>query len=152
MVGELENKISEKATDQAYGVVKLSDASSVTKSEGLALPTSEKNPGINDTLANQILKQKENIDKLPFGEKWIPYGRPESLEDVTKMTGSNGICGFDIPSLFAPNEMMNMFSICHVHTFGAVRILELVGTDQGSSKIAVGTQVNDSWLGWKMLI
>ena len=134
-----------------YGFVKLSDSTTVTNSTGLALPSTEKNPAVQDSLANQISKQKESIDKLPFGENWIPYGKPKNLNDILKMTGNNGICGIDIPSTFVPDEMSNTFCICHVHTFGSVRIMELVGTDTVKAKIAIGCEINGTWHGWQMI-
>ena len=44
------------------GLVRLSSSQSVTDSTGLALPTSEKNSGINGTLANGIEKVNRSLD------------------------------------------------------------------------------------------
>lgn len=43
-----------RATSETYGMVKLSDASTVVDATGLALPATEKNPDVDGTLANQI--------------------------------------------------------------------------------------------------
>lgn len=53
-----------RATPDAYGMVKTSDASDVTDSAGLALPATEKNPELEGTLANQIREANEAITAL----------------------------------------------------------------------------------------
>lgn len=57
-IEEIASELSEfkksRADKTNYGLVRLSDASSVTNSDGLALPSSEKNAAISGTLANLI--------------------------------------------------------------------------------------------------
>lgn len=57
-IEEIASELSEVKKSRAdktnYGLVRLSDASSVTNSNGLALPSSEKNAAISGTLANLI--------------------------------------------------------------------------------------------------
>lgn len=49
----------EFATTESFGFVKLSSADDVATEESYALPTTEKNPTLPGTLANQIAEQKE---------------------------------------------------------------------------------------------
>lgn len=51
-----------KATTENFGMVKLSDASSVTEKEGLALPSTEKNAAIPSTLAGMISQLKSTLN------------------------------------------------------------------------------------------
>lgn len=71
-VQDLENKVSDlqqeltqvknsKAGEEP-GLTRLSNSQTVTNSIGLALPTSEKNSGINGTLANGIEKVNRSLD------------------------------------------------------------------------------------------
>lgn len=50
-----------RATKETYGMVKMSDASDVTDAAGLALPTTEKNPELEGTLASQIKEANNAI-------------------------------------------------------------------------------------------
>lgn len=50
-----------RATQETYGMVKMSDASDVTDAAGLALPATEKNPELEGTLASQIKEANNAI-------------------------------------------------------------------------------------------
>lgn len=64
-LGRIE-QIERPATEDHAGIVRLCRLADVTKSDGLALPSSEKNPGIQGTLAEQISKNKEAINDLTY--------------------------------------------------------------------------------------
>lgn len=84
----LENEVSalkkQKATGSEYGLVKLSNASDVTESEGLAVPASELNSTVEGTvknLLNTLTDQVGVIRHLPFIQRH---------DDVKEMC--NAIC------------------------------------------------------------
>ena len=68
-----------KASLETYGMVQLNDTSVVTDSTGLALPSTEKNPNLEGTLAYQI--SQLNTD-LMNNNKW---------ELIGKVTGANSV-------------------------------------------------------------
>lgn len=69
-ISDLENEVStlkaQKATADAFGLVKLTDASDVTESTGLALPASEKNASIDGTIGNFISKLSNRIGNIKY--------------------------------------------------------------------------------------
>lgn len=54
------------ATLENYGRVKLSNASNITDSTGVALPASEKNPNVSGSLANQISQLNADLDNRTY--------------------------------------------------------------------------------------
>lgn len=65
---EFENVKAMRGSDAEYGMVKLSAASDVTESTGLAVPTSELNAAVEGTLAHEISSLKDN-----FANKFYQY-------------------------------------------------------------------------------
>lgn len=61
---ELQELKSARATQNTYGLSKISGSSSVTTDDGLVLSTKEKNASISGTLANQILQAKNEANRI----------------------------------------------------------------------------------------
>lgn len=70
-----------RATQNAFGMVKLSDASNVTDMTGIALPATEKNPDVAGTLANQI-KEANNAIAAKGASVIISETAPSQTDNV----------------------------------------------------------------------
>lgn len=86
-----------RADLESYGMVKLSDASNVTDSTGMALPVTEKNPDIRGTLASEInnksiylgIVEKKDTELNELAEEYkVPSGKPYIITIVP--AGDNG--------------------------------------------------------------
>lgn len=80
-LGRIE-QIERPATEDHAGIVRLCGLTDVTKSDGLALPSSEKNPGMQGTLAEQISKNKDAADSLTYSDRVMYAGL--SITDALK--------------------------------------------------------------------
>ena len=60
-VKQLTDRISTKADRSNYGMTKISDSSDVTEVTGFSLPSREKNPTLEGTMANKMERIKESI-------------------------------------------------------------------------------------------
>ncbi len=80
------------ADKENYGLVRLSDASSVTQMSGLALPATEKNPLIVGTLANLISALNGKISDNPV----ILFShRTEQI--MTQVGKTYNVCSLNLP-------------------------------------------------------
>lgn len=70
-----------RATQDVFGMVKLSDASNVTDMTGIALPATEKNPDVEGTLANQI-KEANNAIAAKGASVIISETAPSETDNV----------------------------------------------------------------------
>lgn len=73
--------VEKHSTADTYGIVRLSDAEYVTNSDGLALPASEKNAAVEETLGNKLSTLISNLSperhdfKASDIKKWNAFSR-----------------------------------------------------------------------------
>ena len=79
---EVDSHFATKATMSALGHVMLSDSAEVTEKEGLALPTTEKNPNMEGTLAHDIASLNTDLGKIAIGSKILQTVSNQNYVDV----------------------------------------------------------------------
>lgn len=84
---------STHADKENYGLVRLSDASSVTQMSGLALPATEKNSALPGTLANMIGSINEKITDQPV----LLFSCPQT-QVLTEVGRIYDVCSLNIPA------------------------------------------------------
>ena len=105
-IDEIETEINAikntKANEQEFGLVKFSNSTTVTNSTGLALPASEKNPIIPQTLANKIETAKRKAEEenvwtsqpiTEFSKGYKSFGEINGVKAFKSQKGERRICG-----------------------------------------------------------
>ena len=77
---EFENVKAMRGSETEYGMVRLSRASDVTDSTGLAVPTSELNAALEGTVAHEISSLKDNFANKFY--RYYKYGLSDAVESA----------------------------------------------------------------------
>lgn len=112
--------LNSKASEATAGLVKLSSSETVTESNGLALPTSEKNASVPGTLANKI--QLLNQDKRISFRWGVPTPVSDNISNsVCQWQAFGGICMIYFHGIITMENMWDVkdiFTNCPKAIFG----------------------------------
>lgn len=110
-IKNLENRISlleqRLATEEAAGLVMLSDSEAVTESTGLALPASEKNAAISGTLGNKISVLRRETANA-YNSSVFKKDKTEASSDKGRENGYAWINNADVICFKAGNSSINI--------------------------------------------